>query len=86
MLSQIGRHVRTVRGGQNLSARFTRMPHLSKTSAPLMDAGISNLSDQGLANESTAAAASRIVRDGKEYTLFYGIKVPKKPTPPAADG
>ena len=86
MLPRINHHFHTARGGQDLSKRFSHTPNVSKASGPFVDAKSSNLSSQGLASDITVAAASRLVRDGKECTLFYGVKVPKKPTPPAADG
>ncbi|KAF8331634.1 uncharacterized protein EI90DRAFT_3123217 [Cantharellus anzutake] len=82
---RIARHFHAFRGGQNLSARFSHMPCPSQTEESSIDVGVSKLSDQGLANESTKAAASRLVRGGQEYTSFHGVKVPKKPTPPTAD-
>lgn len=74
------------RGGRNLSERFSHFPHLSHTHASFVDQSISQLSAPGLASESTAAAASRLARDGEEYTLFNGVRIPKKPPPPAPDG
>lgn len=71
------------RGGHNLTERFA---HLAERTNTYVDATVSQLSEQGLASETTSTAASRLVREGTEYTSVNGVRIPVKPKPPADDG
>ena len=77
---------RRYRGGHNLSERFSHPARMPRQQQSWVDEKVSRLSAPGLASSSTVTAAARISRDGEEYILFHGVKVPKKPPPPTADG
>ncbi|KAF9511937.1 hypothetical protein BS47DRAFT_1346080 [Hydnum rufescens UP504] len=86
------------RGGRNLSERPSHpgrtmprsQPSSSSSSSPSssswVDEKVSKLSSPALTSPSTVSAAARISRDGEEHISFHGVKIPKKPLPPAADG
>src|ERR1700721_1509612 len=78
------------RGGRNLSEHFSHPAPIPRPrqqqQQSWVDEKVSRLSVPGLASSSTVTAAARISRDGEEYILFHGVKVPKKPSPPTADG
>lgn len=74
------------RGGSNLAWRVSRFPRLSFTEDSFVNTNTSSLSAPGLAYPGSQNAASRLAREGEEYTLVGGVPTPKKPRPPAEDG
>jgi hypothetical protein len=75
------------RGGSNLNERFAHLPnHLSHTGASFVDANVSQLSAPGAAHQGSQEAAFRLARESEEYILVDGVRIPKKPRPPADDG
>jgi hypothetical protein len=71
------------RGGLNLNDRFS---HYSHTGRPIIDTKLSQLSEPGMAHQSSQEAASRLARESEDYYLVAGVRIPKKPRPPADDG
>lgn len=74
------------RGGVNLSERISRIPRGSSTEAPYAAVNVSDLSAPGLAYAGSQNAASRLAREGEEYTLVGNVRIPTKPKAPAEDG
>lgn len=68
------------RGGLNLNERFSRYSYTGRPTK------LSQLSEPGMAHQSSQEAASRLARESEEYHLVAGIRIPKKPRPPADDG
>lgn len=74
------------RGGSNLSERFSRAhPHLA-IGTSILDVHASNLSAAGQAHEGSQNAASRLAREGEEYTLIGSVRIPKRPQAPGEEG
>ena len=71
------------RGGLNLNERFSQY---SYTQRPIIDTKLSQLSEPGMAHQSSQVAASRLARESEEYSLVAGVRIPKKPRPPADNG
>jgi hypothetical protein len=70
------------RGGLNLNERFSHLPN----NKPERSLFMAQLSAPGAAHRSSQEAASRLARTSEEYTLVGGVRIPKKPSPPADDG
>lgn len=68
------------RGGLNLNERFSRYSYTGRPTK------LSQLSEPGMAHQSSQEAASRLARENEEYHLVASIRIPKKPRPPADDG
>ena len=71
------------RGGLSLNERFSHYPY---TGRPIIDTKLSQLSEPGMAHQGSRGAASRLARESEEYFLVGGVRIPKKPRPPADNG